>query len=99
MFYTNVALIGNKIHMRYIENGVRKQNDFAFTPELFVKSSRGDYKDLYGTRYKATEMSSVSEFREQVKAKSGVVNETVCGNAKSEFEFIHKNFPQNIADS
>ena len=96
MFYTNVALIGNKIHMRYIENGVRKQNDFAFTPELFVKSSRGDYKDLYGTRYKATEMSSVSEFREQVKAKAGVVNETVCGNAKSEFEFIHKNFPQNI---
>ena len=97
MFYTNVALIGNKIHMRYIENGVRKQNDFSFSPELFIQSKRGEYRDLYGNRYKSVEVSNVSEAREKVKAAANIENYKLCGNSKSEFEFIHKTFPENIS--
>ena len=97
MFYTNVALVGNKIHMRYIENGVRKQNDFSFCPELFLKSRKGDFKDLYGNSYKSVEMTEVKASREEVKHLSNVENESVCGNAKPEFEFIHRNFPENIS--
>ena len=43
MFYTNVALIGNNVHMRYIEEGVRKQSKFRFSPELFLEHPQGNY--------------------------------------------------------
>lgn len=97
MFYTNVSLIGNKIYMRYIENGVRKQNDFAFTPELFLPSSGGEFRDLNGNKYKSKQYPSVSDARERIKESRGVVGEKVCGNSKFEFEFIYKNFTEDIS--
>ena len=97
MFYTNVALVGNKIHMRYIENGIRKQNDFSFSPELFIKSKKGNFRDLYHNSYKSIEVENVKIAKEKVKSSSNIEDYTICGNAKPEFEFIHKNFPENIS--
>ena len=97
MFYTNVALVGNKIHMRYIENGIRKQNDFSFSPELFIKSKKGNFRDLYNNSYKSIEVENVKIAKEKVKSSSNIEDYTICGNAKPEFEFIHKNFPENIS--
>ena len=72
MFYTNVALVGNKIHMRYIENGIRKQNDFSFSPELFIKSKKGNFRDLYNNSYKSIEVENVKIAKEKVKSSSSI---------------------------
>jgi len=96
MFYTNVSLINNRIHMRYIENGVRKQNDFAFTPELFIPSPKSEFRDLYGKTFRPVEVESAKVAREKVAASRGIEGYTICGNPKPEFEFIAKNFDGHI---
>lgn len=95
MFYTNVALIGNNVHMRYIEKNVRKQSKFRFSPELFLENPNGNYVDLKGRKYKGKPFSNVYDVRKYVKDNS-VEGNTICGNPKPEFEFIHKFFPEDV---
>ncbi len=96
MFYTNVALIGNNMHMRYVENGVRKQGKFRFSPELFISHPNGDYVDLKGKPYKSKTVKSVYDARQYVKDYS-VDGNTICGNPKPEFEFIDKFFKEDVS--
>ena len=46
MFYTNVSLIGEKIHVRYVEKGVKKQNKIKFAPSYFLPRRNGEFRSL-----------------------------------------------------
>lgn len=96
LFYINVAQVSNKIHAIYVENGERKKNKFDFCSDLYVNDPRGEYKTIYGKRFKKVELDSLSEWKRRIKSSEEIENEVLCGNPKPEFEFIHKHFPEEI---
>ena len=64
-FYTNVSLIGDKIHLRYIDNGVRKQNKIRFQPSFFLPKNGGDYRSLDGQEFIEIACESIAEYKEK----------------------------------
>ena len=96
MFYTNVSLIGDKIYLRYLENGVRKQNKIRFQPSFFVPHREGTHVSLTGEKFIEIACESIAEYKEKLNYLDDLTREKVSGNPKHEFDFISKYFDDEI---
>lgn len=76
MFYTNVELIGNKIHERYIDdNGEDRYRVVDYAPCLFSHAPEGTttpYQDIYGRYAQKRHFGTVKEARDWVRKVSEV---------------------------
>ena len=95
-FYTIVSLIGDKIHLRYIENGVRKQNKIRFQPSFFVPHREGTHVSLTGEKFIEIACESIAEYKEKLNYLDDLTREKASGNPKHEFDFISKYFDDEI---
>ncbi|ADM79987.1 DNA polymerase [Aeromonas phage phiAS5] len=68
MFYTNIAIQGNTVLERYIDDaGVSRSRKVTFGPTMYKHSPQGEMKDIYGKRATAVEFNTISDCRKWMK--------------------------------
>ena len=96
MFYTNVSLIGEKIHVRYVENGVKKQNKIKFAPSYYLPKRNGEFRSLTGETFAEVPCDSIADYRKKISNMDDLSKEKLSGNPKLEFDFIYRYFEDDI---
>ena len=96
MFYTNVSLIGEKIHVRYVENGTKKQNKIKFAPSYFLPKRNGEFRSLTGEPFAEVPCDSIADYRKKISNMDDLSKEKLSGNPKLEFDFIYRYFEDDI---
>ena len=96
-FYTNVQLVGDNIHYIGYEDGQRIQRKFKFSPTLFVVTKKQTrWKTLDGRYAKPVRFESVREARQFVDQYKEVPNFEVHGYDRYLYQFISKEFPDEV---
>jgi DNA polymerase elongation subunit (family B) len=96
-FYTHVALSGDNILFRGIENGRRVSKKIRYSPTLFLKSPRqSKYKTIHGLCVEPLKFNSMSECRGYIKTYEGVHDYTIYGNQRYEYCFIADNYEGEV---
>ena len=96
-FYTNVQLVGDNIHYIGYEDGQRIQRKFKFSPTLFVVTKKETrWKTLDGRYAKPVRFESVREARQFVDQYKEVPNFEVHGYDRYLYQFISKEFPDEV---
>ena len=96
-FYTNVQLVGDNIHYIGYEDGQRIQRKFKFSPTLFIVTNKQtNYRTLDGRYAKPVKFESVREARQFVEKYKEVPNFEVHGYDRYLYQFISKEFPDEV---
>ena len=96
-FYTNVPLVGDNIYYLGYENGQRIQRKFKFSPTLFVVTKKETkHRTLDGRYAKPVRFGSVREARQFVDQYKEVPNFEVHGYDRYLYQFISKEFPNEV---
>jgi len=97
-FYTCVETCGSKILYRGVENGIRVQREVPFEPVLFVSSSKSsEWKTLYGRPLHPVSPGNMYECREFIEKYDGISGFEVYGQTDFIYQFISKEFPEEIS--
>ena len=97
-FYTCVETRGSKILYRGVENGIRVQREVPFEPVLFVSSSKSsEWKTLYGQPLHPVSPGNMYECREFIDKYDGISGFEVYGQTDFIYQFISKEFPEEIS--
>ena len=92
-FYTNFCQIGPNLAVRYVENGIRKQDKFKINPRLFVKiDSNSDWKSLNEESVKQIYFDSTYDAREFTQKYKNAEGIEILGNTNFKYPEIHKLF-------
>jgi len=96
-FYTNVQLVGDNIHYIGYEDGQRIQRKFKFSPTLFIVTNKQTkHRTLDGRYAKPVKFDSVREARQFVEKYKEVPNFEVHGYDRYLYQFISKEFPDEV---
>ena len=96
-FYTNVQLVGDNLLYLGYEDGQRIQRKFKFSPTLFVVTNKKTkWKTLDGRYAKPVKFESVREARQFVDKYKEVPNFEVHGYDRYLYQFISKEFPDEV---
>ena len=96
-FYTNVQLVGDNIHYLGYEDGQRIQRKFKFSPTLFIVTNKQTkHRTLDGRYAKPVKFDSVREARQFVEKYKEVPNFEVHGYDRYLYQFISKEFPDEV---
>ena len=96
-FYTNVQLVGDNLLYLGYEDGQRIQRKFKFSPTLFiVTNKKTKWKTLDGRYAKPVNFESVREARQFVDKYKEVPNFEVHGYDRYLYQFISKEFPDEV---
>ena len=96
-FYTNVQLVGDNIHYIGYEEGQRIQRKFKFSPTLFIVTNKEtNHRTLDGRYAKPVRFESVREARQFVDKYKEVPNFEVHGYDRYLYQFISKEFPDEV---
>jgi DNA polymerase elongation subunit (family B) len=97
-FYTCVETRGSKILYRGVENGIRVQREVSFDPILFVPSTKpSEWKTLAGQPLQALSPGNMYECREFIEKYDGVSGFEIYGQTDFIYQFISKEFPEEIS--
>ena len=96
-YYTNVAVQGNNILYRGVQNGRRVRMKIQYSPTLFLPTKKNtEFKTLFGESLEAMRFESIREARDFVKRYEGVENFKIFGNDRYEYAFIADEFKAQI---
>ncbi|AGH26288.1 DNA polymerase [Prochlorococcus phage MED4-213] len=96
-FYTNVQLVGDNLLYLGYEEGQRIQRKFKFSPTLFVVTKKQTkFRTLDGRYAKPVRFESVREARQFVDQYKEVPNFEVHGYDRYLYQFISKEFPDEV---
>ena len=96
-FYTNVQLVGDNLLYLGYEDGRRIQRKFKFSPTLFVVTKKQTkFRTLDGRYAKPVRFESVREARQFVEKYKEVPNFEVHGYDRYLYQFISKEFPDEV---
>lgn len=98
-FYTNVDTRGNKVFLRYVENGEHKSQVIEFQPELYIKTNNRNNMDAMSMHDEMLEKVTFSDNREMQKFINDykdVDGFAVYGTESIMNQFISKNYPGNL---
>lgn len=96
-YYTNIALQGNNILFRGVNNGRRVRMKIQYSPTFFIPSNKkSEFKTLFGEPLEALKFSTIREARDFVKQYEGVSNFKVYGQEKYEYAFIADEYTGQI---
>ena len=97
-FPLNVIQYGNKLLVRSIENGKRRQYELSYKPYLFVKSKKADaeYRTVFGDPADKIQFDSIKSAKEFIKQYEGIENFEFFGMTNFVYPFINDKFPGEI---
>ena len=96
-FYTNCQLVGDNLLYLGYEDGQRIQRKFKFSPTLFVVTKKEtNHRTLDGRYAKPVRFESVREARQFVDKYKEVPNFEVHGYDRYLYQFISKEFPDEV---
>ena len=96
-FYTNCQLVGDNLLYLGYEDGQRIQRKFKFSPTLFVVTKKEtNHRTLDGRYAKPVRFESVKEARNFVEKYKEVPNFEVHGYDRYLYQFISKEFPDEV---
>ena len=96
-FYTNCQLVGDNLLYIGYEDGQRIQRKFKFSPTLFVVTKKEtNHRTLDGRYAKPVRFESVREARQFVDKYKEVPNFEVHGYDRYLYQFISKEFPDEV---
>ena len=96
-FYTNCQLVGDNLLYIGYEDGQRIQRKFKFSPTLFVVTKKEtNHRTLDGRYAKPVRFESVKEARQFVEKYKEVPNFEVHGYDRYLYQFISKEFPDEV---
>ena len=103
-FFTNVAVNGNSIYYRGIENGRRVQKKIAYAPTLFSHSKaptipgRQYWKTLQGMPVEPRVFESINDARAHIKRYKDVEGHVIYGQQNFATAFITEQHPEEIME-
>jgi len=88
-YYTNIAIQGNQILYRGVNNGRRVKQKVEYSPTLFLPSNRQtEWKTLFGEHLEAKRFETIREARDFTARYEEVENFKIYGNDRYEYAFI-----------
>ena len=91
-YYTNVAVHGNHILFRGVNNGRRVKGKVPYSPTLFLQSNKStEWRSLFNEPLEAMKFETIREARDFVKRYEEVSNFKIYGNTRYEYAFIADN--------
>ena len=101
-FYTNVRQWGNKILVRDVHEGKKRNRKEAFEPILFVRK-RGEgaaeeleYRDIYGNPLQPFFFDSIKEAKEFIERYKDIPQFAIYGNTQFAYQYITELYPNDI---
>ena len=96
-FYTNVAIINDRVLYRGFSGGDRVECREEFSPTLYVPSKKKTkYKTLEGNYVEPVKLGSIKEAKEFVNTYDSVDNFTIYGNTKYLYQYILSKYPKEV---
>jgi DNA polymerase elongation subunit (family B) len=96
-FYTSVAVYGNKILYRGIENGRRVSKREGYAPSFFVPGTDpGNFKTIHGEQVKQVNFSDIKSAKAFLEKYEKVDNFKIYGNERYEYAFLADKFPGDV---
>jgi DNA polymerase elongation subunit (family B) len=88
-YYTNIAVQGNNILYRGVNNGRRVKVKIQYSPTLFLPTKKtSEWKTLFDENLEARRFETIRDARDFVKRYEDVQNFKVYGNDRFEYAFI-----------
>ena len=88
-YYTNVAIYGNNILYRGVNNGRRVRMKIQYAPTIFLPSNKkGEYTSLFGEPLEPMRFETIREARDFYKRYDEVSNFKIYGQERFEYAFI-----------
>jgi len=98
-FYTNVYAYGNKILVRYYDNGDKRQDEKYFEPSLFVSSTKpAKFKSIYNKHLTEMKFSNREEYNEFIEQYSNINGFEIHGEIGVEYQYIRKYYEKCESD-
>jgi DNA polymerase elongation subunit (family B) len=96
-YYTNIAVQGNNILYRGINNGRRVKNKVSYSPTLFLLANKTtQWKTLFGDSLEPMKFGDIKDAKEFVRKYESVENFKIYGNDRFEYAFIADEFKGQI---
>ena len=96
-YYTNVAIHGNHILFRGVNNGKRVKSKVKYSPTLFLQSNKqSQWRSLFNESLEPMTFDTIREARDFVKRYEEVANFKIYGNTRYEYAFIADTFRGTI---
>jgi DNA polymerase elongation subunit (family B) len=96
-YYTNVAIHGNHILFRGVNNGKRIKSKVKYSPTLFLQSNKqSQWRSLFNEPLEPMTFDTIREARDFVKRYEEVANFKIYGNTRYEYAFIADTFRGTI---
>jgi DNA polymerase elongation subunit (family B) len=96
-YYTNIAVQGNNILYRGINNGRRVKNKVSYSPTLFLLANKTtQWKTLFGESLEPMKFGDIKDAKEFVRKYESVENFKIYGNDRFEYAFIADEFKGQI---
>lgn len=97
MFYTNIAVHGNSILFRGMENGREIRTKIPFSPYFFIPTKKEtEYKSLFDESLEKVTFETIREARDFIQRYKDVDNFKLFGQERFEYAFIADKFKKNI---
>jgi DNA polymerase elongation subunit (family B) len=91
-YYTNVAVHGNHILFRGVNNGRRVKTKVQYSPTLFLQSNKSsEWRSLFNESLEPMQFETIREARDFVKRYEEVSNFKIYGNTRYEYAYIADN--------
>jgi DNA polymerase elongation subunit (family B) len=97
-FWTNVAVVGNKIGLRCIERGVRVKKLVPYTPTVYMVSPEPTKYQSFDERFYLTPIQpgNIWETKKWLKDKQEITGFMAFGNPRAEYAFLTDNYPFEV---
>lgn len=96
-FYTSVAVLGNNIVHRWVENGIRHTEKVKYQPTFFVSSNNpSKYKTLYGETVELLEQGSIRDAKDFIEQYNNVSGFNIYGDIGFQYQYISDKYFGNI---
>jgi len=98
-FYTNIDTRGNKVFLRYVEDGQHKKEVIEFAPELYIKTNdaaKADAMSMHDEPLEAVQFTDNKEMRKFIESYKDVDGFSVYGTENIMNQFMSKAYPRDI---
>lgn len=97
-FYTNVAVIGNNVVVRGVENGKRFTDRIEFQPTLYhLSKNPTDMVNLSGQYVGTVNAGTISDTRDYIRQYDGTHGFTIYGNTSYAHQYISDTYQHDIS--
>jgi len=99
-FYTFAFQIGNTIHVRGYENGIRFSHKIKYQPTLFIppkgQVSKSGWRSIWGNAVEPMRFGDIREAKDFIEKYSDVTNFNIYGLPRFQYAYLNEEYPFEI---